>query len=538
MPPDRIAQHLSPNSPPISIDDPPASREPYHLDASEVLHMHPVSSCDKRTCYVPRLQLLLIVWAGRVTIETLPYDVILLIFHFDRVEYLEGFDDIDVDPAWRFSWWHRLVHVCQSWRSIIFESPHFLDLKLYCGPSTPMELIGIWPRLPIIIRNAADEPTSGDYDFDIAIAHHDRVSEIYLLELTSSQLGRLASAMQQRFPELIHLMLDFDGYSDTPAPALPDLFLGGSAPSLLSLTLHSIPFPALPNLLSSATRLVHLTLVGIPHTGYFSPEAIVTCVSLLTYLESLTIDFESSLSSPNRESRRPPPPTRTILPALTRIEFKGASEYFEGLVAWIDIPLLDSIFITFSRNPIYDIPHLAQFMGRTARFQASSEAHVSFDLEGVRVGPLRPSRAFDEKTCLRILGKGLDQQLSSVAQVSRSFFPSVSTIENLCIHGPRYLQWEDVENMQWLEIFEPFVAVKNLYVSKIFVECIALALQDLVRERVTDVLPVLKSLLLEGPQPSGSVQDAIGMFAAARQLIGQPVAVSYLHGTDAYPQRI
>ena len=474
-----------------------------------------------------------------MTIDTLPDDVLLLIFHFDRVEYLDGSDDTDIDPAWRLSWWHRLVHVCRLWRSIVFASPVFLDLRLYCGSGTRMELIDIWPRLPIIIRNMVDQYTPGDYDFDIVNAHHDRVCEIYLLQLTTSQLRRLAPEMQEQFPNLIHLMLDFDSYSDDPALALPDEFLGGSAPRLQSLTLHSIPFPALPKLLLSASQLVHLTLVEIPHTGYFTPEAIVGCLSVLSRLESLTIDFESHRSRPDRESRRPPPTTRTVLPALTRVEFKGVSEYLEGIVAQIDIPSLDSICITLFHDPIFDLPQLAQFMGRTTRFQAFNEVHVSFDYEGVRVEPLRPTRTLDEKTCLKIPCKGLDEQLSSMAQVSGSFFPSADMVEAFHIYAPRYLQWgDDVENMQqWLEIFQPFIAVKNLYVSEKFVRCIALALQDLVGERVTDVLPALKGIFLETLQPSGPVHDAIWKFVAARQRIGHPVAVIIWPGTgDPYAQ--
>ena len=251
-----------------------------------------------------------------MTIDTLPHDVLLLIFHFDRVEYPDGFGDIDIDPEWRFSWWHRLVHVCHSWRSIVFASPNFLGLRLYCVPDIRMELIGIWPHLPIIIRNMVDQKsTPEDYDFDILNVHHDRVCEIYLFQITPSQLQLFAPAMQEQFPELIHLMLS---YSIGPAPALPDGFLGGSAPRLQSLTPHSIPFPALPKLLSSAMQLVHLTLVKIPHIGYFPPEseAIVSCLSVLTRLEYLTIDFESHRSRPARESPRqhaPPSPLLLVL---------------------------------------------------------------------------------------------------------------------------------------------------------------------------------------------------------------------------------
>jgi hypothetical protein len=68
--------------------------------------------------------------------------------------------------------------------------------------------------------------------------------------------------------------------------------------------------------------------------------------------------------------------------------------------------------------------------------------------------------------------------------------------------------------------------VKNVYVFKAFSQCISSALQDLVGERMTDVLPALESLFLEGFQHSGPVQEAIGQFVAARQLLGHPVDIS------------
>jgi hypothetical protein len=164
-----------------------------------------------------------------------------------------------------------------------------------------------------------DKPMPEDYDFNAAIVHVNRVSEMSLCDLTSLQLQRLASAMHGQFPALTHLSLG----KSPDRRALPDGFLGGYAPRLQYLKLDSIPFPALPNLLLSATHLVGLTLINIPHSGYISPEAIVTTLVVLPNLRRLDIEFESPLSRPDRESRRPPPPTHTALPALTRFTFHG-----------------------------------------------------------------------------------------------------------------------------------------------------------------------------------------------------------------------
>jgi hypothetical protein len=116
-----------------------------------------------------------------------------------------------------------------------------------------------------------------------------------------------------------------------------------------------------------------------------------------------------------------------------------------------------------------------------------------------------------------------------LAQVFTSPFPSIRMVERLYISGSRYLpsQWQDdIEGMQWLEVFRPFTSVKNLYVSKEFAQYIASALKDLVGERMTGVLPALETLFLEEPHPSGPVQEAIEQYVAARQLLGHTVTVS------------
>ena len=521
------------NTSSVSIGGPSGTRATRHLNTSNVLPVHHVSSDDERTSYVLSLQLLLTMRADRVTNNILPGDVLLLIFHFDRLAYIEG-----ADRVLRLSWrWHRLVHVCRRWRSVVFASPNFLDLTLVCGPKTRMELTSIWPLLPIIITNKQDWFIPEDYNFDAAAVHRNRVCEISLNYLTSRQLQRLASAMQEQLPALIHLKLGCEVHYNPSTIALPDAFLDGSAPQLQSLELNSIAFPALQKLLSSATHLVHLKLWDIPHSGYFSPEAIVARLAVLVNLKSLIIGFKSPLSRPDRRSQRLPPKTRTVLPALTRFEFRGVSEYLDDFVSRIDAPLLDSIWITFFHQLIFDVPQLSQFMRRPARVGALEEAHVDFNHSDVQVGSLPPSQTFDDKSRLRISCRKADWQLSSLAQVFTSVFPSVYMVERLYIYGSQYLpsRWQDdIENIQLLEIFQLFAAVKDLYVSWNFVRCIAFALQELDEERVVDVLPALERVFLEDFQssirPSRPVQEAIGKFIAARQLLGHPIAVSDWNG--------
>jgi hypothetical protein len=62
--------------------------------------------------------------------------------------------------------------------------------------------------------------------------------------------------------------------------------------------------------------------------------------------------------------------------------------------------------------------------------------------------------------------------------------------------------------------------VKDLYLSQNFVPRIVPTLQELVKERVIEVLPALRYLFLKKLHPSGTVQEE------ARKLAEHPIAVS------------
>jgi hypothetical protein len=79
--------------------------------------------------------------------------------------------------------------------------------------------------------------------------------------------------------------------------------------------------------------------------------------------------------------------------------------------------------------------------------------------------------------------------------------------------------------MQWLELFDPFIAVKNLYLSKKYAPLIAPALQELVGGRTAEVLPTLQNIYLEGLQSSEPIQEGIQKFVVARQDSGHPVTI-------------
>ena len=75
-----------------------------------------------------------------------------------------------------------------------------------------------------------------------------------------------------------------------------------------------------------------------------------------------------------------------------------------------------------------------------------------------------------------------------------------------------------IENTLWLQLLLPFTAVKNLYLSKEFAPGIAGALQELVGDRITDMLPSLQNILVDGLRVEQSLEPL-------RENIGQFVTV-------------
>ena len=472
-----------------------------------------------------------------VTIDVLPDDVLLAIFDF----YVVPYQDVDLfgalfgepDAVKRIESWQSLVHVCRRWRCLVFGSPRRLDLQLYYDSKiSARKTLDVWPALPLLIQGYVGE-TSVD-NVIAELEHRDRICQISLNCHSTPVIEALWTAMQVPFPELAHLYLSLS-FKGLPVPVLPDSFLGGSAPRLRYLAMDSVPFPTLPKLLLSATHLVYLYLYGIPHSGYFSPEAMATCLSMLASLDSLRLEFESPQSSPEgpeQENRRSPLPSRSILPALTFFSFKGVNEYLEKLVARIDTPRLYHLSITFFNDIDFYTPELIRFVSRSSAFKAFNKVKVLFGSQSASV-ILQPQASILEYFQVTISCREPVWQLSSLAQICTTSSPLLSTAENLFIREPVHTQpdWKDgIDNIEWLELLLPFIAVKDLYLSRQFAPRIAPALQEMTGSETTEVLSTLQNLYLEGFQPSESVEEGIEQFISARQLTNHPVAVSVWDG--------
>jgi hypothetical protein len=448
-----------------------------------------------------------------VSIDMLPDDVLLSVFDFCVIipEVPLSKEPIEV--------WQSLVHTCRRWRSVVFGSPRRLNLRLACTNKTPVrDVLDVWPPLPLVIDGSTRE---GVDNIITALERKDRVDGIQLFDVNGPPSEKLLAAMQEPFPELRHLLLIS---VDETGPVLPDSFLGRSAPRLGFLRLFGVPFPGLPNLLLSATHLVDLHLSNVPHSGYISPEAVVTALSTLTDLESLSLEFLSPRSHPDWAM----PLTRSVLPVLRHFRFKGVCEYLDNLVAHVDAPRLNELSVTFFNDIVFHTPQFVQFIRRTPSLETLKNARVVFADRNARVH--FSSKAPNNRLLNMVIScSESDWQVSSLEQVCTLCLPPLSTTEDLYIYQDPYLppHWQDnIDNTLWLELLLPFATVKNLYLCKEFAPRIGPALQDLVGSRTMEVLPTLQNIFSEELQSSGPVQEGIGKFVAARQLSGHSITIS------------
>ena len=299
--------------------------------------------------------------------------------------------------------------------------------------------------------------------------------------------------------------------------------------------LDYLPFPGLPKLLLSTTHLTQLELHEIPDSGYIAPEAMVACISTLTRLESFNLDLQSHEPRSEWGRRRTHSPTRALLPSLTCFTFMGASEYLEDIVDGIDTPLLDKLSISFFHQPtgIFHTPRLTQFISRLPELKTCNEARMCLRSFFATV----KITVFKTTTNASFMLESYDRhpyfQLPPFVHLCTSspLQVLVPTVERLTISGSNFNRpldqdHEGTDPNLWRELLQPFTAVKDLYLLPEVAPRIALVMQKLVRESMTESLPALQNILLKEKEPSRRVLKGITQFVAARQLAGHPIHFS------------
>ncbi|KAH9030274.1 hypothetical protein EDB83DRAFT_2526040 [Lactarius deliciosus] len=435
----------------------------------------------------------------RPTINILNDDVLLEVF--DLVRSSSAAYEDRFYPVWE---WYPLVHVCSRWREIIFASPLRLDLQLHCTHGTPVKKgLGYWPpTLPIAIDYGYySGPNLSPDDEDNMFAALEQRERVRLLRLsiTTAVLEKVVTLMQVSFPELRHLTISSEGLN---IPILTDGFLGGSAPSLREISLTDIPFPAFPTLLSSASGLVELVLVDIHETTDFPPAACAACLADLPRLERLSIDFRFLRFRTHQTHL--PPETRAVLPSLTYLRFEGDSTYLEVIMARIDTPQLYSINISYSDPLIYGdqpdprVTDFSKFIERSAiKPSRFGHAEISFEDDGLSFYFFRKADPDEPTIAIKLLSNDvLSQLIYLMAQVLNQTSAMVSDVVRLEIafDGPVSDWRDDIDagEIEWLDLFRPFTAVKRLRIYRQLAESITQALEDQTKEAEAQVLQALK----------------------------------------------
>ncbi|KAI0267814.1 hypothetical protein BC834DRAFT_968719 [Gloeopeniophorella convolvens] len=501
-----------------------------------------------RNCHHPR----------RATFELLPENVLLDIFAIRAHE--------DGNP-WR---WDRVANVCRTWRRVVLSSSRRLKLLLLCTYGKPVaDILDHWSALPIFIdydHNERRSLTSEDEDNIIHALHHS--SRVFRISfpVTPSLAAKLATVpwVEKPFPMLVCLGLSCS--KGGPEVTLPKEFLNTSVPRLAHIRLEGVAVPSLPKILTSiGDQVRNLIIKGIPEAGYFSPAALIPHMSTLSHLGQLDIHYPPSSSHPRAlgRARSLSSPTTAVLLALTKFQFRGASEDLEDLVSRFVAPRLRMVKIRLHNQLTIDLTHLALFLSRCNILAHCTRVNLNIRRgSGVslRVKPPRPPTSTQaqlycagganrpvwplaDKAILHldIECKPLDWQISALAQICTSLHHaalSTMIILKILLEDPPQSATsvpepgqDEPEPEQWLELLQPFNTVEQLWLIDLDVSsrlCQVLRALPSGGEALS-VLPALRELFLEAEpgEQNNALAQALGSFVEARRLADRPVIVSH-----------
>jgi len=359
-----------------------------------------------------------------------------------------------------------------------------------------------------------------EYNIMAALKHTHRVISVNLI-VTGSLMEKMGTIVEP-FWELEDLVLLSQNSAQL---VLPGTFQCGSR--LRSLHSTRVAFSALPQRLSFSPNLIDLQLHEIPSVGYFSPEAFVDALSGMTRLQSLSLHFLSLPCRSNHIGMSPPSGRRVVLLALTRLKFRGSSNYLDSLVARIDAPCLGDIEIRFFNQLTYDVSQLGRFIDRIETQRSYHRADVLTSKRAVSISFTQqgaPTRLSLEISC----GQS-DWQLSCMAQICNRFPASLLGVGDIGINTTRPSSGkDDVDCEQWLELIRSFRRAKRFFVAGKLATDIVRALRSADGEPVT-VLPALQDLYVQEPVPLYvPVREVMAPFIICRRLCGRPVRVKYL----------
>ena len=436
------------------------------------------------------------------------------------------FPDFYTFQQWKWEderWWYNLVQVCRRWRYLIVGSAFHLGISLLCTRGTPVpDVLAHKPSLPLSIDRLHHHYTSPKDNEDILLAlqYRDRVRRIRL-QLPVPDLETFIMAMDGEFPMLEYLAITPPTLHYTNL-MLPSTF---HAPHLRHLMLLDTTFPIASPSLATPAGLVTLSLRWVHPSTFLFADELLQRISFVLRLEILQISFGFSVFNPNVEKQmlHAPVMTHVALPYLRQFTFEGDNAYFESLLPWMTMPLLEKLKIAFFREPTFHVPHLLQLL-TVAESHSFNFVDLTFYEEFVSVTAYPRGAVGLNASILYLDSRTFHRQMNSAVRIFNSLGTLFSAAEHLTLGYERNTRSEDqdtdADRTRWHKLLRAFPNVKSLCIEDRHTGELSRSLQLDRGEPPTDLLPQLRELLLR--------EDVVGIFSAfadARQKAGRPVSL-------------
>jgi len=394
-----------------------------------------------------------------------------------------------------------------------------------------LKSLNCWPCLALFVKYGGsspllDPPSQDDEDNIIAaLKQSDRVSCVSLT-VTRSLQAKLFKIKKPlcNLEDLVLLS------QNSVLLTLPDTFRWGRYLRRLHLT--RIIFPSFLQRLSFSRGLVDIQLHEISSMDHLPPEAFAAALSGTPQLQSLSLHFPSTA---DYSAVTPPlaPGKLVVLSALTRLHFRGISEYLEDLVARISAPRLRNVEITLSSRLFVwhqcDLPKLGGFIDRIEMQKHHCQADIlsSRGVVSIAITQLGTS------VCLKlqvICNPPSRWKMPCMGQICSHFTAILFHVEDVRIGttGPPDPQdFSTWSPEKWLEFIRRFRGAKRFHIAGDHSTEVVRALRLSGGQREA-VLPALHKLCVQEPLPHYEpMREAVVSFVLSCRLSGRFIAAEY-----------
>jgi hypothetical protein len=194
----------------------------------------------------------------------------------------------------------------------------------------------------------------------------------------------------------------------------------------------------------------------------------------------------------------------------------------DQVLAHIEAPHLNDVSIAFMDPPILAISRLSPCIGPTETIKAFDQAWIQFWGSSFKVALSSRNGTISRKEITLSL-----RWMDSAWKVETLAYPVLLHPPILYLDQDIKSETKNVGITSWLDLLHVFTTVKRLNLSMGLALCIGPALQELVGERATEVLPVLQTIVIAKRKTFEAevIREVMGKFVAAREASGHPVTV-------------